>query len=114
MYGWHVFPGKAVAAGLFRRLRLSERLHHVFGCLHRPVDLLTLAVDAVQDARIVAPDRKIDLTLGSGAAFLVLGDEPRLRPVMQSAAELARSGRAVRPPAVSMGDDVPIPATSGA
>ena len=26
-----------------------------------PVDMLTLAADAVQDARIVAPDRPIDL-----------------------------------------------------
>ena len=47
-----------------------------------PVDLLTLAADAVQDARIIAPDRDIDLTVEPGAAFLVLGDEPRLRQVI--------------------------------
>ncbi len=47
-----------------------------------PVDLLTLAADAVQDARMIAPRRKIELTVGHGAAFLVLGDEARLRQVI--------------------------------
>ena len=47
-----------------------------------PVDVLTLAADAVQDARIVAPDRLIDLKVDPGAAFLVEGDEQRLRQVI--------------------------------
>jgi two-component system OmpR family sensor kinase len=47
-----------------------------------PVDMLTLAADAVQDARIVAPDRPVDLHVAPGAAFLVEGDEPRLRQVI--------------------------------
>ena len=47
-----------------------------------PVDLLTLAADAVQDARIVSPDRPIDLIVAPGTAFLVDGDEPRLRQVL--------------------------------
>ncbi len=47
-----------------------------------PVDLLTLAADAVQDARIVAPGRPIDLVVAPGTAFLVDGDEPRLRQVI--------------------------------
>ena len=47
-----------------------------------PVDLLTLAADAVQDARMVAPDRSINLIVAPGAAFLVDGDEPRLRQVI--------------------------------
>jgi two-component system OmpR family sensor kinase len=46
-----------------------------------PVDLLTLAADAVQDARIVAPDRSVDLIIGRGA-FIIEGDEPRLRQVL--------------------------------
>ncbi len=46
------------------------------------VDLLTLAADAVHDARVVAPDRQINLTVGSGAALLVKGDEVRLRQVI--------------------------------
>jgi two-component system OmpR family sensor kinase len=49
-----------------------------------PVDLLTLAVDAVQDARIVAPNRPVDLLVAPGAAFLVNGDEPRLRQVISN------------------------------
>jgi two-component system, OmpR family, sensor kinase len=48
----------------------------------RPVDLLTLAADAVHDARVVAPSRNINLTVGSGAALLVIGDEVRLRQVI--------------------------------
>jgi two-component system OmpR family sensor kinase len=47
-----------------------------------PVDLLTLAADAVQDARIVSTDRKIDLVVAPGTAFLVDGDEARLRQVL--------------------------------
>jgi len=47
-----------------------------------PVDLLTLAADAVQDARMVAPDRPVDLVVAPGAAFLVDGDEQRLRQVI--------------------------------
>jgi two-component system, OmpR family, sensor kinase len=48
----------------------------------KPVDLLTLAADAVHDARVVAPDRSIHLTVGSGAALIVNGDEMRLRQVI--------------------------------
>jgi two-component system, OmpR family, sensor kinase len=48
----------------------------------RPVDLLSLAADAVHDARVVAPDRSINLTVGAGAALLVIGDEVRLRQVI--------------------------------
>ena len=48
----------------------------------RPVDLLTLAADAVHDARVVAPGRDINLTVGAGAALLVIGDEVRLRQVI--------------------------------
>src|ERR1700728_322308 len=46
------------------------------------VDMLTLAADAVSDARVIAPGRRINLTVGSGAALLVLGDEGRLRQVI--------------------------------
>ena len=47
-----------------------------------PVDVLTLAADAVQDARIVSPGRPIDLIVAPGTAYLVDGDEPRLRQVL--------------------------------
>jgi two-component system OmpR family sensor kinase len=49
-----------------------------------PVDVLTLAADAVQDARIVSPGRPIDLVVAPGTAFLVDGDEARLRQVLSN------------------------------
>jgi two-component system, OmpR family, sensor kinase len=48
----------------------------------KPVDLLSLAADAVHDARVVAPDRSIQLTVGAGAALIIIGDEVRLRQVI--------------------------------
>lgn len=48
----------------------------------RPVDVLALAADAVQDARILAPDRYISLDVVGGAALIVSGDEVRLRQVV--------------------------------
>jgi two-component system OmpR family sensor kinase len=48
---------------------------------NKPVDLLSVAVEAVQEAKVVAPDREIELSV-AGAAYQVLGDEPRLRQVL--------------------------------
>ena len=70
--------------GLVEDMLVLARLDEQRPIERRPVDLLSLAADAVQDARIVAPGRKIDLTVGTGAAFLVLGDEPRLRQVISN------------------------------
>jgi two-component system OmpR family sensor kinase len=67
---------------LVEDMLLLARLDQQRPIEHRPVDLLTLAADAVQDARIIAPDREITLDIGSGAAFLILGDEVRLRQVI--------------------------------
>jgi len=67
---------------LVEDLLLLARLDQQRPIEHRPVDLLTLAADAVQDARMIAPERTIELTVSSGAAFLVLGDEVRLRQVI--------------------------------
>ena len=67
---------------LVEDMLLVARLDQQRPIEHRPVDLLTLAADAVQDARIIAPDREITLDVGSGAAFLILGDEVRLRQVI--------------------------------
>jgi two-component system OmpR family sensor kinase len=52
-----------------------------------PVDLLALAAEAVNDAHTVAPDRQIELVLGTGdgdvgTALVVLGDDQRLRQVL--------------------------------
>ena len=67
---------------LVEDMLLLARLDQQRALESRPVDLLTLAADAVQDARMIAPEREIGLTLGTGAAFIVLGDEPRLRQVI--------------------------------
>ena len=52
----------------------------------RPVDLLALAADAVNDARALQPERRIELEAGGDGApdgaLVVLGDEPRLRQVV--------------------------------
>jgi two-component system OmpR family sensor kinase len=45
-----------------------------------PVDLATIAADAVDDARLAAPDRAIELDV-SGDEKLVMGEENRLRQV---------------------------------
>ena len=70
--------------GLVEDMLVLARLDEQRPIERRPVDLLTLAADAVQDARIVAPGRAIDLTVGTGTAFLVLGDEARLRQVISN------------------------------
>jgi two-component system, OmpR family, sensor kinase len=67
---------------LVEDMLLLARLDQQRPLERRPVDLLTLTADAVQDARMIAPRRKIELTVGGGAAFIVLGDEPRLRQVI--------------------------------
>jgi two-component system, OmpR family, sensor kinase len=70
--------------GLVEDMLILARLDEQRPIERRPVDLLTLAADAVQDSRIVAPGRAIDLTVGAGAAFLVIGDGARLRQVISN------------------------------
>jgi two-component system OmpR family sensor kinase len=48
------------------------------------VDLLAIAHDAVHDARVLAPDRAIDLTVDGSLAPIVTGDEARLRQVVHN------------------------------
>ncbi len=67
---------------LVEDMLLLARLDQQRALERRPVDLLMLAADAVQDARMIAPEREIELTVGTGAACIVLGDEPRLRQVI--------------------------------
>jgi two-component system OmpR family sensor kinase len=67
---------------LVEDLLLLARLDQQRPLARQPVDLLSLAADAVHDARMLAPDRTIDLSVQPGAAFLVVGDEPRLRQVI--------------------------------
>ncbi|MGK5554135.1 ATP-binding protein [Actinomadura kijaniata] len=66
---------------LVEDLLLLARLDRQRPVERRPVDLLAVAADSVQEARVVAPDRAVELTISSGIAYQVLGDEPRLRQV---------------------------------
>jgi signal transduction histidine kinase len=50
----------------------------------RTVDLLAIAADALHDARVIAPDRTINLTVGTSDAPLVTGDEVGLRQVVSN------------------------------
>ena len=47
-----------------------------------PVDLIGVVGDVVHDARVLAPDREIALSVDGDAAPVVLGDEDRLRQVV--------------------------------
>jgi two-component system, OmpR family, sensor kinase len=67
---------------LVEDMLLLARLDQQRPLEHTTVDLLALAADAVHDARVVAPDRNINLTVDTGAALLVNGDEVRLRQVI--------------------------------
>jgi two-component system OmpR family sensor kinase len=61
-----------------------------------PVDLATLAADAVADARAVEPDRPIDLD--SPGPLIVRGDEGRLRQVLANVLTNARDHTAPATP----------------
>lgn len=67
---------------LVEDLLMLARMDQQRPLARNPVDLLVLTADAVQDARMLAPDREIGLSVQRGAAFLVHGDEPRLRQVI--------------------------------
>jgi len=67
---------------LVEDLLLLARMDQQRPLERRPVDLLVLAADSVQDARMIAPGRSVRLTVEPGGAFLVLGDEVRLRQVV--------------------------------
>ncbi|GAB2851168.1 HAMP domain-containing sensor histidine kinase [Actinoallomurus bryophytorum] len=63
-------------------LLLLARLDQQRPLAQLPVDLLALAADSVQDARVVDGEREITLSVRSGSAFIVTGDEVRLRQVI--------------------------------
>jgi two-component system OmpR family sensor kinase len=77
--------GEAARMGvLVEDLLLLARLDQQRPLERQPVDLLVLAADAVQDTRMIAPGRPVNLTVdrGADAAFLIIGDEVRLRQVI--------------------------------
>jgi two-component system, OmpR family, sensor kinase len=101
---------------LVEDMLLLARLDQQRPIERRPVDLLTLTADAVQDARMIAPQRRIELTVGSGAAFLVLGDEARLRQVisnlMSNALTHTRDGTPIDVRILAQGPDGQLPVPS--
>ena len=101
---------------LVEDMLLLARLDQQRPIERRPVDLLTLTADAVQDARMIAPQRRIELTVGSGVAFLVLGDEARLRQVisnlMSNALTHTRDGTPIDVRILAHGPDGQLPVPS--
>jgi two-component system, OmpR family, sensor kinase len=67
---------------LVEDLLMLARLDQQRPLAERPVDVLALAADAVQDGRVLAPERDISLSVRSGSAFIVIGDDVRLRQVI--------------------------------
>ncbi|MFD0691606.1 sensor histidine kinase [Actinomadura fibrosa] len=67
---------------LVEDLLLLARLDRQRPIERRPVDLLAVAADSVQEARVLAPAREIELSVEGGLAYQVRGDEPRLRQVL--------------------------------
>jgi two-component system OmpR family sensor kinase len=67
---------------LVEDLLLLARLDQQRRIEKAPVDLLAVAADAVQEARMVGTDHPIELSVEGGVAYQVLGDEPRLRQVL--------------------------------
>ena len=79
----HRVETEAARMGLLvEDLLLLARLDQQRPLARKPIDLLSLAANAVHDARLLAPARTIDLSVQPGAAFLVIGDEARLRQVI--------------------------------
>ena len=68
-------------SGLVEDLLLLARLDQGRPFDKAPVDLITVAEDAVRDALVVAPDREISVRT-SGDVLVALGDEERLHQVM--------------------------------
>ncbi len=97
-------------SGLVEDLFLLARLDQGRPLDRAPVDLATIAEDAVGDARVVAPDRAITLSSGRDPDDLVaIGDEQRLRQVV---ANLVSNALAHTPPGspveVTVGRDGPL------
>ena len=100
---------------LVEDLLLLARLDSTRGLEQRPIDLLSLAVDAVADSHVRAPDRLIAIrnptsTPWRDTAPVVLGDDARLRQVLtnllSNAAEHTPPGTPIEVEVGVMGDQV--------
>jgi two-component system OmpR family sensor kinase len=83
---WRIEDQAARMGLLVEDLLLLARLDTERPLDRQPVDLLALAAEAVNDARAVAPDRRVELVLGDDGdhdgVLVVLGDDRRLRQVL--------------------------------
>jgi two-component system OmpR family sensor kinase len=75
---------------LVEELQLLARLDRPRPLERTPVDLVTVVAGAVSEARVLAPERTIDLDVRGEAAYLIAGDEPGLRQVVVNLLENAR------------------------
>jgi two-component system, OmpR family, sensor kinase len=98
-------------------LLLLARLDQQRSLDFRTVDMLGIAVDALHDARVIAPDRTINLTVASPEAALVIGDEVGLRQVvgnlMNNAITHTPEGTAIDV-TIKVSATSPVPFASGA
>jgi two-component system OmpR family sensor kinase len=69
---------------LVEDLLLLARLDQQRPLRQEPVDLLEIATDVTADARVLAPDRTIDLAVNGVQAPVVVGDAHRLRQVVSN------------------------------
>jgi two-component system, OmpR family, sensor kinase len=99
---------------LVEDLLLLARLDQQRPLDRQPVDLLALAADAVQDARVIAPGRQIELSVGAGPAFLVPGDEVRLRQIIGNLMSNALTHTPAGTPVEVRVQSGTLPATGGA
>jgi two-component system OmpR family sensor kinase len=78
----HVEDTAARMGRLVDDLLLLARLDAQRPLQRLPVDLLAVVADVVRDARLIDPDRRLGFVFGCDTAFLVDGDEARLRQVV--------------------------------
>jgi two-component system, OmpR family, sensor kinase len=108
---------------LVEDLLLLARMDEVRGSAREPVDIAEIARDAADDARAMAPDRQIPLTVADDQT-VVLGDEDRLRQVVTNLVHnalvhtpdgtdvelmVARAGARVRLEVRDRGPGLPVP-----
>jgi two-component system OmpR family sensor kinase len=94
---------------LVEDLLLLARLDQQRPLRREPVDVLHIVTDAVHDARVLAPDRQIDLDVRSDHPTVVLGDEPRLRQVLTNLVSNALTHTPAGTPVALTVDTAPSP-----